>query len=265
MYKHIKNFRRTGFPFFREGTTSGHSRQAAFTLIELLTVIAIIGILAAILIPVVSSVRESARASRCIGNLRALNIGLQLFLEDNNGRIQVWGGGSGGTEGWQWYHRMTNEGFLDDGDVTLCPSQHPYYWDDEAGHPVHFRVYGMNMIQSTSPLSGNRDYFEASSVDGSLFEMNANAVRDPTRYFTFVDSVMPGDFEPAAGGGGGSQRYQIRNWQPTGLDGIHARHNDRANMAFLDGSVRVMGPRDLRQLGFIGYIDGEMNNVSMRN
>ncbi|MEZ0218082.1 MAG: type II secretion system protein, partial [Rariglobus sp.] len=37
----------------------------AFTLIELLTVIAIIGVLAAILIPTVGRVRESAKSSTC--------------------------------------------------------------------------------------------------------------------------------------------------------------------------------------------------------
>ena len=44
--------------------------RSGFTLIELLTVIAIIAILAAILIPVVGSVRASARSSVCQSNLR---------------------------------------------------------------------------------------------------------------------------------------------------------------------------------------------------
>jgi prepilin-type N-terminal cleavage/methylation domain-containing protein len=55
-----------------------------FTLIELLTVIAIIGILAAILIPVVGKVRESARVSVCASNLRQLGLGIHLYAADNN-------------------------------------------------------------------------------------------------------------------------------------------------------------------------------------
>lgn len=56
----------------------------AFTLIELLTVIAIIGILAAILIPVVGAVRESARSAQCVSNLRQIAIGVAAGTADNN-------------------------------------------------------------------------------------------------------------------------------------------------------------------------------------
>lgn len=59
----------------------------AFTLIELLTVIAIIGILAAILIPVVGKVRESARGSACASNVRQILTGLHLYAVDHGDRF----------------------------------------------------------------------------------------------------------------------------------------------------------------------------------
>src|SRR5690606_29037393 len=58
----------------------------AFTLIELLTVIAIIGILAAILIPVVGKVRASARNSQCLSNVRQLAMANLLYAAKNKGK-----------------------------------------------------------------------------------------------------------------------------------------------------------------------------------
>lgn len=66
-------------------TVSKVARRSGFTLIELLTVIAIIGILAAILIPAVGKVRHSAKTGQCVGNLRQWGVGLELFSQDNRG------------------------------------------------------------------------------------------------------------------------------------------------------------------------------------
>ncbi len=56
--------------------------RTAFTLIELLTVIAIIGILAAIMIPTVGTVRKKAKGVQCVANLRELFVAINLFAND---------------------------------------------------------------------------------------------------------------------------------------------------------------------------------------
>jgi prepilin-type N-terminal cleavage/methylation domain-containing protein len=68
-------------------TSSSLTRRSAFTLIELLTVIAIIGILAAILIPTVGAVRRTAIKSQCASNLRQLGTAVNLYRNDNKNRI----------------------------------------------------------------------------------------------------------------------------------------------------------------------------------
>lgn len=57
-------------------------RRAAFTLIELLTVIGIIAILAALLFPVFATARGKAREITCISNLRQIGLAIRMYAQD---------------------------------------------------------------------------------------------------------------------------------------------------------------------------------------
>ena len=61
------------------------SKRAGFTLVEILVVIAIIGVLAALLFAVFSRVREKGRSASCQNNLRQIAMAMQQYVGDNDG------------------------------------------------------------------------------------------------------------------------------------------------------------------------------------
>src|SRR5207244_2630947 len=92
--------RTTGLPTGAQRTFATAHLEPAFTLIELLIVIAIIAILAALLLPVLSRAKEKARVVMCLSNQRQGSLSYRIAVEDAKWRFDA------GNEIYGW---LTNE------------------------------------------------------------------------------------------------------------------------------------------------------------
>jgi len=101
------------------------TRKHAFTLVEILVVIAIVAILAALLMNSLVRARESSRSASCKNNLRQIGLGLNQFaLKDSEGRYCTGAFDwlrEGCVDEWGWVADLANVGQLTPG-LALCPA-----------------------------------------------------------------------------------------------------------------------------------------------
>jgi type II secretory pathway pseudopilin PulG len=147
-----------------------------FTVVDLIVSLAVMMVLISLLLPSISSVRETANQVACRSNLRQLGLGLQMYSDDNGGRIpysfnatqlnnpRPWATNTLriATRGWDGLGFFYALDYLPAPKLFYCPShrgQHPYgeyadEWETEAPLEIvgnyQYRGFGISTISPPS-------------------------------------------------------------------------------------------------------------------
>jgi len=234
--------------------------QVGFTLIELLISVAIIGVLAAMLVPAVFDAIKVAQMTACASNLRQLGLGIRMYLNYNDGLLfpirgpndpetpeeesKLWYFGY--ERGTQWGTTAEGERVLDktraklypyvpdyEG-IEICPA-FPYYGSFKAKFRGKWWTYGINRM-----LAPDR-FLNPDQPCRSLLE-----IRDPSHTVLLADAAQVNTFQSPAS----PNNPLVEEWhyvQPPDsrfpdYPHVHFRHRGRANVLFADWHVEACEP-----------------------
>lgn len=237
--------------------------KGGFTLIEILVVIAIIALLAAILFPVFGRVRENARKSSCQNNMKQLGIGLMQYVQDFDERFpKGYCNLPIGTGGWAG----SVFPYIKNGQVFACPSD--VYHSGLTTHDVVSYALNDSMLGDQNNQRGAAlSSFNNTTLTVMLCETQNNDVD--------LDQVD----ETISPGATGSSNFYGGKPSPGGTNDCYAtglipgesmklsttfpngRHMDGANWLAVDGHVKwlpatkISGGKDA-----INATDAQVNN-----
>ena len=223
--------------------------KKAFTLVELLVVIAVIAILAALLLPALNQAKVQAKSASCLSNLKQSGLAMNLYIHDNNLFPAL---ASPPTynypQGKKWYDDIkpyTSSSWV--GGINICPSYNGPLFDgkfNENSFYLSFGSYGYNVGNSDS--KGIYKYGLGGDFnDGTIFvgrPVKESDITSPSDMIVSADSFF---------------RYQntdiIIEWFEMLTRKFHSypdvtniiehqkgpkfRHNGKINTTFADGHV----------------------------
>ena len=203
---------------------------------ELLVVIAVIAILAALLLPVISRPKQRAEQIQCVNNLHQLGVGLQMILGDehaypifHSGRYSSWISQLQEQGLNKLLQRAANGAIISDTNffekgVWLCPAAHypAHKWPQpEIGCYAYnaFGVYPQEIYTNALGLLGHFD-----SVSGKSASIQESEVASPSDMMALGESFD------------GRISFD-RNLNGMDKFGNLNRHQGKANVVFCDGHV----------------------------
>jgi prepilin-type N-terminal cleavage/methylation domain-containing protein/prepilin-type processing-associated H-X9-DG protein len=205
--------------------------RRAFTLVELLVVIGVLALLAAILLPVLASARGRARSATCQQQLRQMAVALKMYAENHDGvfpPLEHWGTGVVRLLGVHWFYCPATRHLDPNPGLTYLPGY------VTAGYAYNGFLAGFPFDPRTGPPVPLR-------LADVLYPATTVVIGDCRLHIFNLDrpDVDQSPLSP--------------NWGEEG----GRRHLGGANYAFLDGHVHWYRPEQVRGATHSGGPDGK--------
>jgi prepilin-type processing-associated H-X9-DG protein/prepilin-type N-terminal cleavage/methylation domain-containing protein len=214
-------------------------KTRAFSLIELLVTVSIIGLLAAILLPALRQARESARTAICASNLRQLGLATQMYLDDY-GRFFSYFTTVGADRSWYF-------GLESLFSSTAPPGARHIDLTKAKLYPYLQKVHGIEVCPSYNYRSPQwRQKFDQITygygLNKMLFEKpSSDLAGSSARIICFADTAQVNTFQaPASPSNPMLEESYFVEYSPRSIPTTHFRHNGLANVLFCDGHVESM-------------------------
>ena len=213
--------------------SSQMNARRAFTLLELLVVISIISILAALSLAGISKMRGIAQGANCSNSLRQLGAATQMYLAENNHVFFNYSMAAPGGRLWYFGFESSASLGLPEGSRTVDTTMSPLY-------PYVRDVGGVEICPAFPYGSAiwKGKYKGASwgyGFNTFLSSLNSLTIAQPSQVLLFGDCAQVNTFQAPATPKNPlvEEFYMIENSYTT----VHFRHGIHANILFIDGHV----------------------------
>ncbi len=230
-------------------------KTKAFSVIELLIVVAVIAILAAILVPAIGRVRERANATKCASNLRQIAIAANMYAAENNGDFPSLTGEAddgGGQVTWleQLRPYIHVEGSNEAIELINCPAAEHYLEVDGNSKTTHAYGWNPRLIPDTRTKADGSKRLPFKSIKvqrpSETILMADAGQRYPSGwgfgYFAFGGVYNPSSAETALTDADFT-RYGASASNPS----FSTRHGGVGNAVFVDGHVQSFAWGEIKQ------------------